>query len=78
MNSTENKKTDFDAAQLKALQGGFSITPFSGFTLAEIDSGVELHFTNLVDVHHYIDACDLSEAEIRKHYNFTTDSDIAE
>ncbi|MGB4497957.1 MAG: hypothetical protein WBI40_04595 [Methylococcaceae bacterium] len=42
--------------------------------MVEIANGCDLHFENLNDVNNYIDACDLSDAELRKRYN----SEIAE
>lgn len=69
---------DLNELQKKAKQNGFELKPFTGFVLIEIANGCDLHFEKLNDVNNYIDACDLSEAELRQRYNFTTDSDIAE
>jgi hypothetical protein len=73
-----DKNLEFKAMQLKAHQNGFELTPFTGFALIEVDSGADLYFENLNDVNNYIDACDLSEYELRQRYNFTTDSEITE
>lgn len=62
----------------KACLNGFELKPFQGFVLIETETGCELHFENAKDVETYIDACDLSEVELRKHYGFPTDSEITE
>ena len=67
---------DINELQKKAKQNGFEFRKFSGFVLIEIESGADLHFTNLDDVNNYIDACDLSEHEFQKKYGFLVDSEI--
>lgn len=59
---------DLNELQNKAEQNGFELKPFQGFALIEVDSGADLYFENLNDVNNYIDACDLNEHELRKHY----------
>lgn len=73
-----DKNLEFEAMKLKANHSGFELAHFSGYALIETDSGADLHFENLTDVANYIDACDLSEHELRKRYGFPTDSEIAE
>lgn len=69
---------DFEKMQSKATENGFELNPFTGFALIEVGSGADLYFENLNDVNNYIDACDLNEHELRKHYNLTADSEIRE
>lgn len=77
MNKTlEQKQLDFEVMQIKAEKNGFELTPFTGFALIEVDSGADLYFENLNDVNNYINACDLSDAELQKRYDFVTDSEI--
>lgn len=69
---------DLNELQKKAQQNGFEFKKFSGFVLIEIETGCDLYFQNPNDVSHYIDACDLSEHELRTRYSFPTDSEITE
>lgn len=69
---------DLSELQKKAQQNGFEFKKFSGFVLIEIETGCDLYFQNPNDVNNYIDACDLNEHELRKHYNLTADSEILE
>lgn len=62
--------------QAKSAEKGFVLTTFTGYALTEIESGADLYFEKLNDVNNYIDACDLSEHELRKRYGFVTDSEI--
>lgn len=69
---------DLNELQKKAKQNGFEFKKFSGFVLIEIETGCDLYFQNPTDVNNYIDACDLSEHELRKRYNLTANSEIGE
>lgn len=77
MNYQENKKLEFEAMQLKAKQHGFQIQNFAGYELIEVATGCDLYFRTLDDVNTYIDACDLSEYELKQHYKFPLDADLA-
>jgi hypothetical protein len=76
--STEQELLDFEVMQLKASRHGFQIEHFTGYELIEVETGCDLYFKTLDDVNTYIDACDLSEHELQKRYNFPLDSDLAE
>ncbi len=76
--TTEQELLDFEVMQLKASRHGFQIEHFTGYELIEIATGCDLHFKTLDDVNTYIDACDLSEYELKQHYNFPIDADLAE
>lgn len=71
-------KSVLEEMQMKAVKNGFGLDMFFGYRLIETESGADLYFESLNDVNNYIDACDLSEHELRKHYGFPTDSEIAE
>lgn len=80
-NSVEGEivnKSVLEEMQMKAVKNGFGLDMFMGYRLIEIESGADLYFDSLKDVNTYIDACDLSEHELRQHYGLTTDSEIAE
>jgi hypothetical protein len=67
---------EYGETMMKACQNGFELKRFIGFSLIETATGCDLYFENLNDVNHYLDACDLNEVELRKHYGFVTDSEI--
>jgi hypothetical protein len=74
MNKTpEQKQLDFETMQIKATENGFELKPFKGYALIEVNSGADLYFENLNDVNNYIDACDLSDAELKEKYCLTSD-----
>lgn len=80
-NSVEGEivnKSVLEEMQMKAVKNGFGLDIFFGYRLIETESGADLYFDSLKDVNTYIDACDLSEAELRKHYNLTANSEILE